>query len=325
MAFWSRTLDRLSQFLDVLLFGHRIEELRRFHLEFERELAEKTRAIEISSRKLVNDVLAGEYHSVFKGRGMEFAEVREYTPGDDVRTIEWNVTARMGAPFVKTYTEERELTVILMVDASASGDFGSTRDTKRVVMARVCAMLAFSAITNNDRVGLIVFTDNVEVYIPPKKGKKHVLRLIREILSFHPGHARTNIATALEHLNRVQKRKAVVFLISDFLDKDYGDPLRIAAKRHDMIAVTVADPLELEMRAVGMMVAEDAETGQIAQLDTNDRRGLSLFQQQARRDAGQLDTFFKQNKIDSISLVCGEDLDLPLVRFFKTRMNRLGM
>lgn len=320
----ARTWRRLEERLDRFLYGKAWDTITQKKLDFDEVLAEMTRTIEISSRKLVNDVLAGDYHSAFKGRGMEFAEVREYFPGDDIRDIDWNVTARMQAPFVKVYTEEREMTVILMVDASASGDFGSIKETKRIEAARVCAMLAFAAIANQDRVGLVIFTDRVEQFIPPKKGKKHVLRIIREVLSHEPQHQGTNISDAIDHLNRVQRRKALVFLVSDFLDKGFEDPLRVAAKRYDMVAIGISDPLERTIAATGAIDFEDFETGQILSFDAASPESIKAFEGNARRHQEQLDIFFKRNKIDYVSLECGKAIDLPLIRFFQGRLRRLG-
>ena len=223
-----------------------------------REILKKVRRIEIRTKRLVNDLFSGEYHSTFKGQGMEFEEVREYCPGDDIRLIDWNVTARTGMPYVKKFKEERELTVILLVDASSSGRFGTYEKYKEELAAELCALLAFSAIKNNDKVGLIIFTDTIEKYIPPQKGKPHVLRLIREILYFTPEHTKTDIAGALEFFTKVTKRKSVVFLISDFLSDNYQTPLRIAKRKHDIIAVKITDPRELNFGDYGLMELEDS-------------------------------------------------------------------
>lgn len=232
------------------------------------ELAKKIRYIQIYTSKAVNDVLAGEYHSVFKGQGMEFDEVREYQPGDEVRSIDWNVTARTGIPHVKRFEEERELTVTFLVDLSASGEFGSRSKLKNEVAAEICALLAFSAIKNNDKVGLVVFTDEVELYVPPAKGTSHVLRLIRNLLEFKPRQARTNIAGAIDFLAKVTNKRSVVFLVSDFLEADCERSLRIMGKRHDVIAISVTDPVEVKMPNVGLVELEDAETGELIQIDT---------------------------------------------------------
>lgn len=287
------------------------------------EILKKVRHIEIYTRRLVNDVMAGEYHSVFKGRGMEFDEVREYTPGDDIRTIDWNVTARTGRPHVKRYVEERELTVVLCVDASSSGAFGTTGEMKRELAINLCAVLAFSAIKNNDRVGLIIFTDQVEHYLPPKKGRKHVLRVIRDLLNFCPTRRSTNIAAALDYLNRVLSRRAVVFLVSDFLDANLKKPLAIANRRHDLIAVSVADPREEDLPPIGFLEFEDAETGEIALVDTYNRRVREAFAQSARADRRQRENLFESLSVDYISLRTGDSFVLPLVHFFRERARRL--
>jgi uncharacterized protein (DUF58 family) len=234
-----------------------------------RELLAEIRRIEIVTRRLVSQQMAGHYHSVFKGRGMSFDEVREYMPGDDPRSIDWNVTARTGDPYVKTYVEERELTVMVVVDMSGSMAFGTVKDEKRVVAARLAAMMAFSAISNGDRVGLIAFTDTVECYVPPKKGRKHVLRIIDEILRFDPVGAGTDLAHALEFVGRVNRRKAVVFLISDFLDTEYARPLHVTARRHDLIPLSIIDPAEEVLAQLGLVFFEDAETGRIQAVDTS--------------------------------------------------------
>src|SRR5512135_3124732 len=233
-----------------------------------KEVVSKIRRIQITTNRLVNESLAGEYHSVFKGRGMEFDEVREYQHGDDIRTIDWNVTSRAGRPFVKRYVEERELTVMLLVDTSASGEFGSEQKTKGEITAEISALLAFSAIKNNDRVGAILFTDRVEKFIPPRRGSTHVLRVIREILFYRPEHTGTSIQKALEHLNLVLHKKAVVFLISDLLDQGYEQSLKVANRRHDMVIVQVIDPREQELPDVGILELRDAETGEILYVDT---------------------------------------------------------
>lgn len=287
-----------------------------------RELAKKIRYIQIYTSKAVNDLLAGEYHSVFKGQGMEFEEVRAYQIGDEVRSIDWNVTARMGEPFVKRFREERELTVLFAVDLSASGDFGSTDKLKNEVAAEICALLAFSAIKNNDKVGLIVFTDVVELYVPPAKGTSHVLRLIRVLLGFEPKQAQTDIGEAMEFLGKVAQRQAVVFLVSDFLEAGFERPLRTVSRRHDLIAVTIADPVELKMPNVGLIELEDAETGELVQIDT----GSAAFRQQyeglgAERSGG-LQELFRQMGIDQIEILTGRDYVRDLVSFFRTRERR---
>ena len=288
-----------------------------------KELAKKIRFIQIYTSKAVNDVLAGEYHSVFKGRGMEFDEVREYTPGDEIRTIDWNVTARVGHPYVKRYVEERELTVMFVVDLSASGTFGSTEKRKNEVAAELCALLAFSAIKNNDKVGLIVFTDVIELYIPPKKGLSHVLRLIRDLLDFKPRQARTDIGQALDYLGRVSHRRAVVFLVSDFQAEGYQKRLRVVARRHDLIAVSITDPREARLPNVGLVELEDAETGERVLIDTGSERVRRQYEKAGRGRADGLVEMFRSGGIDHIRLESGRDYVRDLVGFFRMRDRRL--
>ena len=288
-----------------------------------KELAKKIRFIQIYTSKAVNDVLAGEYHSVFKGRGMEFDEVREYTPGDEIRTIDWNVTARTGHPYVKRYVEERELTVMFVVDLSASGTFGSREKLKNEVAAELCALLAFSAIKNNDKVGLIVFTDVIELYIPPKKGLSHVLRLIRDLLNFRPRQTRTDIGQALGYLGRVSHRRAVVFLVSDFQAEGYEKSLRVVARRHDLIAVSITDPREAQLPNVGLVELEDAETGERVLIDTGSERVRRQYEKAGRERADGLAEMFRSGGIDHIHLVSGRDYVRDLVGFFRMRERRL--
>jgi uncharacterized protein (DUF58 family) len=286
------------------------------------EIIKKIRGIEIRTNRLVNDVFSGEYHSVFKGRGIEFAEVREYGIGDDIRLIDWNVTARTGHPYIKTFDEERELTVMLVVDASSSGMFGSRGTLKEELAAEVSAVLAFSAIKNNDRVGLIMFTDRIELYIPPQKGKKHVLRVIREILYFRPEGQRTDIGGALEHVTRILKRRSIVFTISDFLDSDYGTALSIAARKHDVIAVTIGDEREETLSDSGVIALEDAETGEIVMVDTSSRSLRRKYWEYMTEQRDQTTELFRRNGVDQIALRTGRPYDDELVRFFKRRMRQ---
>ncbi|MFH1735810.1 MAG: DUF58 domain-containing protein, partial [bacterium] len=225
------------------------------------EILKKVQQVEIKTRGIVEEVFSGEYHSVFKGRGIEFAEVREYVPGDDIRSVDWNVTARMGYPYIKLFEEERELTLMLLCDFSSSGYFGSKQQLKIEVAVEVAALLAFSAIKNNDKVGLLLFTDTIEKYVPPKKGKKHVLRILRELISFRPERAGTNIKEALSHFSKIGKRRSIAFLISDFWDQGFDHALKIVSKKHDLIALTLRDPREEELPAVGLLKLQDAETG----------------------------------------------------------------
>jgi uncharacterized protein (DUF58 family) len=286
------------------------------------ELARKIRYIQIYTTKVVNDVLAGEYESVFKGHGMEFAEVREYQIGDDIRNIDWNVTARAGKPFIKKFREERELTVIFLVDLSASGSFGSVKQTKNELAAEICALLAFAAIKNNDKVGLIVFTDQVEMFVPPRKGAPHVLRVIREILSFRPGRTRTDITRALDYLGRVQTRRAVVFLISDFQAEGFEKSLRVLGRRHDVIAVSISDSRESRLPNIGLLELEDAETGEIVLIDTGSREVQKRYESLSRERAGELDEKLRSMGIDHISVETGRPYIRDMMVFFKNRERR---
>ena len=288
-----------------------------------RELLAEIRRIEIVTRKLVNQQMAGHYQSVFKGRGMSFDEVRQYLPGDDPRTIDWNVTARTGDPFVKTFVEERELTVMILVDMSGSMAFGTQGDEKRVVAARLAAMMAFSAIKNGDRVGLVAFTDSVECYVPPKKGRKHVLRIIDEILRFDPIGAGTDLAQALEFVGRVNRRKSVVFLISDFLDDGYERALHVTAKRHDLVPLHIVDPSENELPNVGIVMLQDAETGDILAFDSASQscRNRYAERQQAIQDARA--RTLKKYGVSPIEVrTDARDYAAPLINYFRIRARR---
>jgi len=289
-----------------------------------KEIIKKIKRIEISTNRLVNDMLAGNYHSAFKGKGMEFLDVREYQLGDDVRNIDWNVTARTGHPFVKRFAEERELTVLLCVDASASGDFGSTGQMKGEVAAEICAMFAFSAIKNNDRVGLMVFTDEVELFVPPQKGKKHVLRVIRELLYFRSKSKKTDISCALEYIRKLLKRKGVVLLVSDFIGKDFTKSLRIANKYHDVIAITVTDRREVSIPEVGIAEFEDAETGETVLVDTSDYSFQKLFLKHANDAAEARRKILKSSGVEYIEVNTKDPYILPLVSFFKSRSRRFN-
>lgn len=287
-----------------------------------KEILKKVKRIEIQTRGLVNDVFSGEYHSVFKGRGMEFAEVREYQIGDDVRTIDWNVTARMGHPFVKVFDEERELTVMLLVDVSSSGEFGTVEQMKGEIAAEICALLAFSAIKNNDKVGLIIFSDTVEKYVAPKKGKSHVLRVVREILYHEPQGHQTNIAEALEFLSRVTSRRAVVFLVSDFISSGYEKAMQIANKRHDLVAITISDPREMELPNVGFIELEDAETGETLLVDTSNAAIRQEFFSRNRELVDERSKLFRSMNVDHIDIRTNESYFEPLIRFFRMRAKR---
>jgi uncharacterized protein (DUF58 family) len=287
-----------------------------------KEILKKVRRIEITTRGMVNDVFSGEYHSVFKGRGMDFSEVREYQIGDDIRTIDWNVTARYGHPYVKVYEEERELTVMLLVDASFSSEFGTFERMKGEIAAELCALLAFSAIKNNDKVGLIIFTDKIEKFVPPRKGKSHVLRVLRELLYFQPEDRQTDIGLALEYLSRVIRRRSTVFLVSDFLSKDYTRALRIANKKHDIVAIHIVDPRELDLPNVGFVELEDAETGEQILINTFDKRVRQLFGRRTSEAMGQKKKLFKSMNVDSIVIRTDESYFEPLIRFFRMRAKR---
>jgi uncharacterized protein (DUF58 family) len=288
-----------------------------------REVLEKVRRIEIQTRRMVTDALAGEYHSIFKGRGMEFSEVREYQVGDDIRTIDWNVTSRTGALHVKKFTEERELTVLLMLDASGSADFGTRSRFKRELAAEMGALLAFSAIRNNDRVGALVFTDDVEMYVPPRKGRSHVLRVIRDLLYFEPRGRGTNLARACEYLNRITRKRAVVFVLSDFFDTGFEKPLRVAAKKHDLISIFISDPVEKEIPGVGLLELEDAETGRRLLVDTSDRRAMAAYHRSCLERGRKTREGLAAMGVDVIDVETGTPYDRPLLRFFQMRSRRL--
>jgi len=299
-----------------------------------REILRRVRQVEIRSRKNVDDSMVGAYHSVFKGSGMDFAEVREYQAGDDIRSIDWNVTARMDRPFLKTFQEEREQTLLLMVDLSASGDFGSVQQSKRELAAEVACVLAFSASRNSDKVGLMIFTDQIELYIAPKKGKQHILRVIREILFFEPKHRGTDIPVALRTVNRLLKRKAICFLFSDFLTEDTmswirppskespGDLerlLKLTNQRHDLICIELTDPRECELPNVGIITLEDAETGEVIEVDTSSRRFRNLYAFQNKQRLKKMTEQLKRMGIDHLRLNTTEEYVTELRRFFKQR------
>ncbi len=288
-----------------------------------REIIKKIEKIHIHTNYLVNDVFAGEYESAFKGRGMEFEEVREYAPGDEIRSIDWNVTARMGRPFVKEFKEERELTVMLLIDVSSSGLFGTVKEFKNEVAAELGAILAFAAIKSNDKVGLIIFTDTVEKFIPPQKGRNHVWRVIREVVGHQPQKTKTDIKMALDFLNRVLDRRAVCFLISDFISEGYEKNLRITNKKHDLIAVSIADPRERELPSVGFIELEDAETGETILVDTSDRairEGFKTLNEESTRGRNEL---FRSMGVDYINIQTDRSLIDPIMKFFLLRERRL--
>lgn len=289
-----------------------------------REILKKVRQIEIRTNRLVTDALAGQYHSVFKGRGMNFDAVREYVPGDEVRTIDWNVTARAGRPFVKKFVEERELTLLLMVDVSASSDFGSGLQSKRELAAEIAGVLAFSAVRNSDKVGLLLFTDQVELYVPPRKGRRHVLRIVREVLGFEPKRKGTDLIKALEFVNRVVGRRSILFLLSDF-QMEGADPealrrsLRQTNRRHDLVAMPVADVRERTLPDLGIIAIEDAETGELIELDTRSAAVRQRFEQLAADRAKALRRLFSAEAVDSLPVETDQAYVAPLMAFFQNR------
>jgi uncharacterized protein (DUF58 family) len=287
-----------------------------------REILRQVRRIEISTRGLVNEVFSGEYHSVFKGRGMNFAEVREYQYGDDIRSIDWNVTARNGSPFVKVFEEERELTVMLVVDVSASGEFGTRERLKGEVAVEICALLAFSAIKNHDKVGLIIFSDRIEKFVPPRKGRRHVLRVLRELLYHRPEGRGTDITGALEYLTHVQRKKAVTFLVSDFRDEGFEKALAVAGRRHDLIAVRLGDARERELPSLGYLELEDPETRDRVVVNTSDPQFRMAFATRVANERNELDRALRKSKVDVIDIETGEPYVQPLMRFFQDRARR---
>ena len=286
------------------------------------ELMQKIRSIQIKTGHMVTELMAGEYVSAFKGRGMEFNSVREYAPGDDVRLIDWNVTARIGQPFIKEFIEERELNVMLIVDVSSSGEFGSTGKFKNEVSAEVASILAFAAIRNNDKIGLIVFSDKIEHYVPPKKGKAHVWNIIRTILNYQPEGRLTDINLPLEYLLKIQKRKCIAFLISDFQAKDYEANLKLAEQKHDLVAISISDPRETDLPEVGFIHLRDAESGETLLIDTSDRemvKHLTSYEQERRK---KLKKYFHSIGVDTIEIDTNGSLTEPIIRYFKMREKR---
>jgi uncharacterized protein (DUF58 family) len=286
------------------------------------EVLKKIRRIEIRTKRLVNDVFSGEYHSVFKGQGMEFDEVREYQPGDDIRNIDWNVTARMGAPYVKRFMEERELVVMFLLDVSASGRFGSGQNTKLDTAAEICALLAFSAIQNNDKVGAVVFSDHVEKFIPPEKGRSHALHLVRELLFFDAQGRGTDIGEALSFLQRVLKRRAIVFVLSDFISPDFSKPLGLAARKFDLVAINVRDRREQDLVGTGLIRLWDQERGVERTIDLSSRRARKRFASRIERVDEELDGLFNRYGVDRVDIDTQKDYILPLSLFFRARAKR---
>lgn len=288
-----------------------------------KEWLKKIRQIELRTVRLVEDLMAGQYHSVFKGRGMDFDEVREYQPGDEVRRIDWNVTARTGVAHIKKYIEEREMTVMILVDASASGHTGSTHQSKRELAAELAAVFAFSAIRNNDKVGALLFTDGAEKYIRPGKGRLHVLRLISDVLTYEPSSRGTNLATALHHINRTLRRRAVIFLISDFMDEGFDRALKVTSQKHDVIAVPIVDASEKELPKLGWVAFEDSETGEVLEFNTSEPKAREAFEKLADERIGQLRRLFRRSGLDSIEAETDRPYLRTLMQFFETRYRRL--
>ena len=287
-----------------------------------KELLKQVKQIEIRTRGIVNEIFSGEYHSVFKGRGMEFSEVREYQIGDDIRSIDWNVSARFGHPFVKVFEEERELTLMLLVDMSGSLVFGSKEKTKQQIAAELSAILAFSALKNNDKVGLILFTDNIEKFVPPRKGNSHVLRIIREILSFEPQGNKTDITGALEYFNLSIKKKSIVFLISDFIDEGYDKILKIVSKKHDLVSIHLEDPRERNLLKGGLIKFRDAETEAIRYLDTGNKAIQEHFKKKFSERENIQNELFKKSRVDTVKINTASSYVRPLIDFFKLREKR---
>ena len=284
-----------------------------------KDLLKKVRLIELKTRGLSEHIFSGEYHSAFKGRGMTFSEVREYSPGDEVRTIDWNVTARFGHPFVKVFEEERELTVMLLADLSASGDFGSTDQLKRELTTEACATIAFSAIKNNDKVGLLLFTDRVEKFIPPKKGRAHILRIIRELIEFSPQGTGTDVTGALRYLNSVIKKRSIAFLVSDLIADGYEDALKIANRRHDLVVLRTSDPRELELPNVGLVRMVDPETRETAWVDTSSRRVRNAYRAAGLKHQQRAREVLRRSGVDHAVITTDEGYVRPLMRLFKQR------
>jgi uncharacterized protein (DUF58 family) len=286
------------------------------------DLIKRIRQIQIYTRRAVDASFAGQYESVFKGRGMQFDEVREYMPGDDIRTIDWNVTARTGKPFIKRFVEEREMTVLFAVDLSASGEFGTVEKLKNELAAEFCAVLAFAAAKNNDKVGLLIFTDRIELFIPPKKGSRHILRLIRELLGFKMPKRRTDIPMALDYIAKVVRKKATVFLVSDFIETNFQKPLSLLNKRHDVIAVPVRDRVEIAMPSVGLIEVQDAETGQIMLVDTSSKRFRNQYGEHSSRRFSELKNLLGSINVDSIPITTDKPYVNDLIQFFHMRHRR---
>ncbi|MEM7163355.1 MAG: DUF58 domain-containing protein [Bacteroidota bacterium] len=284
-----------------------------------KELLKKVRRIELKTKGLSNQIFSGEYHSAFKGRGMAFSEVREYMPGDEIRTIDWNVTARFDQPFVKVFEEERELTVVILVDVSASDSFGTQDQLKKDLITEICAVLSFSAIQNNDKIGVIFFSDRVEKFIPPKKGKSHILRIIRELLEFKPQSTKTDISVALGYLNNVIKKRSITFVLSDFLDNHFADALKIANNKHDIVALRIFDSLEEDLPDIGLVQFQDAETGEVKWVNTSSKSVREKYNFSAKKRSQELHTLFKKAGVDYTQIATGESYVQPLIKLFTKR------
>lgn len=284
------------------------------------ELLKKVRKVEIKTRGLSNQLFSGEYHTAFKGRGMTFSEVREYQAGDDIRSIDWNVTARFNNTYVKIFEEEREMTVMLLVDVSASGEFGTQKQLKQELITELCAVLAFSAIQNNDKIGVIFFTDKIEKFIPPKKGKTHILRIIRDLIEFKPEHKKTDVKQALKYLTNVIKKRSIAFVISDFItDANFIDALKIANKKHDLVALRIFDKREMELPNIGLVKFMDAETGTLKWIDTSDKNVRIHFYAEAKKQEAALKEIFNKSGVDSADINTAESYIKPLMNLFKRR------
>jgi len=309
-------------FLSKVIEGFKVAPLPTQEEDISVELMQKIRAIQIKTSHLVTELMAGEYVSAFKGRGMEFNAVREYAPGDDVRLIDWNVTARMDQPFIKEYIEERELNVMLMVDVSSSGEFGSTGKFKNEISAEVASILAFAAIRNNDKIGLIVFSNKIEHYIPPKKGKAHVWNIIRTILNYEPEGRLTDLNIPLEYLLKIQKRKCIAFLISDFQATNYETNVKLARQKHDLVAISISDPRERDLPKIGLINLRDSESGETLLIDTDDREMTKLLTSYERGKWGMFKKLFRSIGVDTIEIDTDGSLVEPIIRYFKIREKR---
>jgi len=309
-------------FLSKVIEGFKAAPLPAQEEDISIELMQKIRAVQIKTSHMVTELMAGEYVSAFKGRGVEFNAVREYTPGDDVRLIDWNVTARMDQPFIKEYIEERELNVMLMVDVSSSGEFGSTGKFKNEISAEVASILAFSAIRNNDKIGLIVFSNKIEHYIPPKKGKAHVWNIIRTILNYQPEGRLTDLNIPLEYLLKIQKRKCIAFLISDFQATNYETNVKLARQKHDLVAISISDPREKDLPEIGLINLRDSESGETLLIDTDDREMIKLLTSYERAKRGMFKKLFRSMGVDTIEIDTDGSLVEPIIRYFKIREKR---